>query len=128
MTVKYLRLLDDKYVYHANEILMKRVGQDLYPCDKDGNFLVSGETEMPVAAIEPVKEKKPKENAAVNQERVKLLDRAKALGIRSAHTMKNETILAKISAMEKVEPAGGADAEAEAVVEGFPGEAEDISL
>lgn len=98
--VKWLRTLDNKYVYPATKAFLAR--NDLFACDINGVFISSGTVLPPVVVPEEPKvdlnDDKLAEDA--NGTRVQLLERANALGIKNAHTMKNETILAKISELE----------------------------
>lgn len=112
MNAKYLRKLDDPFVYVATPFLIKR--GDMYPCDKDGNFVSSGMKEMAEAEPEPpAKEVVPKEDTEANEKRIKLLDRAKDLGIGWAHTMKEETLLMRIGEAERLLASKKADPETE---------------
>lgn len=100
--VEWLRTLKSTYVYPATEAFLKR--NDLYPCDIKGVLLSSGTSEplKPEAPITPASKtnENDTEEAAANARQIALLERAKELGIKNPHTMKEETLVAKIAEAE----------------------------
>ena len=107
--VQWLRKLDDPYVYGASELLLKR--NDLYPCDVNGKFASESAQEASAAAEEAPGESEAEKEAAEAAETkakkaaydlrmIELRKRAVELGVKSAHNMKEETILDRIAAAE----------------------------
>jgi len=107
MEVKYLRTREEKFVWKATPILLERT--DLYPCNKDGSFLTTNEFVLPEPVPGPrgPADDKPKEAERTEVDDRKdsminaLLARAKELGIKNAHAMKEETLVARIAKAEE---------------------------
>ena len=99
--VKYVRTLDRAIAYPASPRLVKR--NDMYPCDEHAVLLSTGTTEPPVAAepATPAPDKTDEsENAAIVERLIGLKARAKELGIKGAHNMKEETLMDRIATAE----------------------------
>ena len=108
---QWLRTLKSTYVYPATEAFLKR--NDLYPCDIKGVLLSSGTTEPLKSETTEASNPKTNENdteaAAENSRQIALLERAKELGIKNAHTMKEETLVAKIAEAETAANVGASE-------------------
>jgi hypothetical protein len=105
--VKWVRTLKSKYVFSASKRLLKR--NDMFPCDIEGRLLSSGTVEPPVAKEEPAKvdENDDAANAAENARREDLIEKARELGIKNAHKMKEETLLDRIAEAEALAAESG---------------------
>jgi hypothetical protein len=80
--ITYLRKKDDPYVYRSSPQLLEN--PDLFPCDREGNFISSGTKSMERLDSEFVKEKE------------KLYELAKELGISNYKRMRLATLIKRI--------------------------------
>ena len=98
--IEYLRKRDNKFVYHATKILIAR--GDLFPCDANGNFMTTGRQTL---NVEHAADKAPDPRPDTSDDEdntliLAMIARAKQLGIKNPHTMKEDTLARKIAEVE----------------------------
>ena len=95
--VKFLRKRDDKFVYHATQKLLDR--GDMFPCNEDGEFLTTNTVELK-APPQPETPKSDTSDGEDNSLVLAMIERAKELGIKNPHNMKEETLATRIAEAE----------------------------
>ena len=108
---KFLRRRDDNFVYHSTVELLKR--GDMFACDAEGNFVTTGHAEVETgfegkSDAEIAAEVKAKANQTKADDLlIAMQTRAKELNIKSAHRMKEETLVVRIAEAEAGLKSGG---------------------
>lgn len=94
--VRFLRKRDNKRVFPVCNQFLER--NDMYPCDEAGNFVSPDSDEL--VAAETAEVVKTMVDEKDNSVIVALIERAKELGIKSAHRMKESTLIKRINDAE----------------------------